>query len=164
MQISAFSALWFLPFVVPLCYMTALMDLREMRIPNKVVIALAAVFVLVGLIALPFDEYLWRLAQLGIVLVVGVAINAAGLVGAGDAKFAAAAAPFIAFGDVRLLLAVFAANMLAAFLTHRIAKYTPLRKIAPDWQSWEQGKQFPMGLALGATLTIYLLLGAFFGT
>ena len=91
------------------------------------------------------------------------ALIASGAVGAGDAKFAAAAAPFIALGDLRILLALFAANLLAAFTTHRIVKYTPLRRVAPNWQSWNMGWKFPMGLSLGGTLGLYLILATQYG-
>lgn len=163
MQITANSAMWFLPFVLPICLWVAWSDLRVMKIPNLAVLALAAVFVVIGLIALPLDQYPWRLLQLGIVLLVGIVMNAAGLIGAGDAKFAAAAAPFIALGDLRLLCVILAANLLAGFTAHRIAKYTALRRLAPDWESWSRGKKFPMGLCLGGTLGIYLVLGALYG-
>ena len=164
MTISASAALWFLPFVLPICFYVAFTDLRDMRITNQAVILLAAVFIVVGLIALPLPVYGMRLLQMAAILVIGVVLNASGAVGAGDAKFAAAAAPFIAPGDLRLLLAIFAANLLAAFATHRLTKYTPLRRIAPDWKSWNMGWKFPMGLSLGGTLGIYLTLGAVFGT
>ena len=98
-----------------------------------------------------------------VILLIGMALNASGLVGAGDAKFSAAAAPFIAFGDLRLVLAIFAATLLAAWVTHRIAKHSPIRRAVPDWESWDQGWDFPMGLALGGALAIYLTLGAFLG-
>jgi prepilin peptidase CpaA len=107
--------------------------------------------------------YGMRLVQMIAVLLVGILLNAGGAIGAGDAKFAAAAAPFIAPGDLRLLVAIFAANLLAAFVTHRLAKYTPLRRIAPDWKSWDMGWKFPMGLSLGGTLAIYLALGVIYG-
>ncbi|MFC4667443.1 prepilin peptidase [Seohaeicola nanhaiensis] len=163
MAITASSAWWFLPFVLPVCLYVCFTDLREMRITNQAVILLAAIFVVVGLIALPLPEYGWRLVQMVAVLVAGFALNAGRAIGAGDAKFAAAAAPFIAGGDARYLLAIFAANLLAAFFTHRLAKYTPLRRIAPGWKSWSMGWKFPMGLSLGGTLAIYLILGAFRG-
>lgn len=134
-----------------------------MKITNKANLALAGVFVVIGLIALPFDVYLWRLLSLVIVLIVGIILNAVGVMGAGDSKFIAAAAPYIALGDLRLLLWLFMATLLASFVTHRTAKYTPLRKLAPSWTSWDQGKKFPMGLALGSTLTIYLVLGLLYG-
>ncbi len=163
MALTAAAALWFFPFALPICLYVAFTDMREMRITNQAVIVLGLVFLLVGLIALPFDVYLWRLAQLAIVLVAGIVLNAAGAMGAGDAKFIAAAAPYVALGDLRLLMGLFAAVLLAAFVTHRLAKYSGLRKIAPHWVSWDKGKKFPMGLALGACLATYLGLGIFFG-
>ena len=165
MALSAQAALWFLPFLVPLCLYVAYTDLAQMRITNPTVIAMVGVFVVLGVFLFPFDGYLWQLAQLGIVLVVCMVLNAAGTMGAGDAKFLAAAAPFVALGDVRLLMALFAATLLAAYAVHRIAKFTPLRQMAPDWDSWNQkGQKFPMGFALGPTLAIYLALGVVYGS
>jgi prepilin peptidase CpaA len=163
MDLTAVSALWFLPFVLPICLYVAFTDMAQMRITNQAVIALALVFVVLGPALLPLDLYLWRLLSLVIVLVVGIVLNAAGAMGAGDAKFCAAAAPFIAVGDLRLVLALFMATLLAAAATHRGVKYTPLRRLAPHWDSWQQTKKFPMGLALGATLSLYLVLGALYG-
>ncbi len=163
MAISATVALWFLPFVLPLCFYVAFTDMKQMRITNQAVVLLGVIFVVIGLIVLPFDVYLWRLMSLIIVLAVGILLNAAGAMGAGDAKFAAAAAPFIALGDLRLLMALFMATLLAAAATHRAAKYSPLRRLAPEWQSWQETKKFPMGLALGTTLALYLILGALYG-
>jgi len=163
MQIPASQALWFAPFVLPICFWVAWSDLRAMKIPNSAVLTLAAVFVVVGLLAVPLADYPWRLLHLLIVLILGIALNAGGLVGAGDAKFAAAAAPFIVLGDIQFLILIFSANLLAAFATHRLAKYTPLRRLAPNWESWTRGSDFPMGLSLGGTLGLYLVLGAFWG-
>ena len=163
MAISATAALWFLPFVLPICLYVAFTDMKQMRITNQAVLVLIAIFVVLGLFLLPFETYLWRLLSLVIVLVIGIVLNAAGVMGAGDAKFAAAAAPFIAMGDLRLLMMLFMATLLAAAATHRGVKYTPLRRLAPDWQSWQETKKFPMGLALGTVLAAYLMLGAYFG-
>ncbi|WP_298803113.1 prepilin peptidase [uncultured Lentibacter sp.] len=159
------SAAWlFLPFVLPICLWVAWNDLRAMKIPNTAVIALALVFALLGLFVLPLPDYLWRLAQLLLVLLAGVVLNALGAMGAGDAKFAAAAAPFIALGDLRVLMALYAANLLAAFVTHRLAKHSRLRSLAPDWKSWTVGSDFPMGLSLGGTLALYIAMGTYFGS
>jgi len=163
MSVTVTSALWFLPFVLPLCFYVAYTDMAQMRITNQAVVALTLVFLVIGLIALPFDVYLWRLLSLVVVLLAGIVMNAGGAVGAGDAKFAAAAAPFVAVSDFRLIMFLFMAAVLAAAATHRGIKYTPLRKWAPHWTSWEQGKKFPMGLALGPTLALYLILGALYG-
>lgn len=164
MAITAFEALWFLPFVLPICLYVAYTDLAFMKITNKAVLVLGAVFVLLGPFVLPsLDSYLWRLLQIVVVLLAGIVLNAAGAMGAGDAKFCAAAAPYVALDDWRMVFILFAALMLAAFFTHRIARNTALRNIAPHWQSWTEKRRFPMGLALGPTLAVYLCLGALNG-
>ncbi|QFT64160.1 prepilin peptidase [Roseivivax sp. THAF30] len=163
MDILSSAAWWFLPFALPICLYVCYTDLSRMKITNVAVLALALVFALVGLIALPFESYLWRYTHLLSVLAAGIALNAAGALGAGDAKFAAAAAPFIHIGDLQIVLAIFAVMMLAAFVAHRIARATALRRLAPHWESWSSGSRFPMGLALGPTLAVYLGLGALYG-
>tara|TARA_R110002049_G_scaffold23781_6_gene84626 strand:- start:10015 stop:10509 length:495 start_codon:yes stop_codon:yes gene_type:complete len=163
MAITATAALWFLPFVLPICLYVAFTDMAEMRITNQAVVALALVFIILGLFLLPFDTYLWRLLGMVIVLVAGIALNTVGAMGAGDAKFAAAAAPYVALGDLWVLLVLYMAVLLAAVAAHRGAKHSPLRRLAPDWKSWHVVKKFPMGLALGPTLAIYLIMGALYG-
>lgn len=164
MSLSAAAAAWFLPFVLPICLYICYTDMKGMRIPNHAVVALFAVFALVGPFVLSFDAYLWRYMHLVVVLVAGIALNAGGAMGAGDAKFTAAAAPLVHIGDLRFLMALFAANLLAAFVAHRMAKFSGLRRLAPDWHSWDSGARFPMGLALGGTLAIYLGLGLVYGS
>ena len=163
MSITVYAAVWFLPFVLPLCLYAAYTDLASMRITNPTVLALGAVFLIIGPIALPLETYLWHLLAMVVTLIIGIFLNAIGAMGAGDAKFIAAGVPFIALGDLRLMMALFMATLLAAAVTHRGVKYTPLRKLAPDWTSWDQTRKFPMGLALGPALAIYLILGALFG-
>lgn len=161
MQITAAEALWFLPFVAPICFYVAWTDMKMMKITNQSVGVLFMVFVVIGPLALPFDTYLWRYLHMVIVLLAGMVLNAGGLVGAGDAKFAAAAAPLIAIGDVMQLAIIFAATLLAAWVTHRIAKHSPLRRLVPNWESWSKSRDFPMGLALGPALVAYLLFAIF---
>ena len=157
----AASALWFLPFAAPICLWVAWSDMKTMLIPNKAVLALLVVFAVVGLIALPLDAYLWRYAHQVVVLVIGFIMSTIGMVGAGDAKFAAAMAPFIARPDVSEFAILFAVVLLATFILHRVIRKIPaLRNAAPGWESWER-KDFPMGLALGAALILYLAMTAF---
>lgn len=163
-HLHAQTALWFLPFVLPICAAAAFCDLRMMRIPNWINDSLAAVFVIVGLIAMPtWGDYGWHLLQLPIGIAIGYVCFAGGLMGGGDAKFIGSAAPFVALGDLSLLAIIFAANLLAGYITHRLAKYTPLRRLAPDWESWHVGYKFPMGFCLGGSLAAYLGLVAVFG-
>ncbi|RME14079.1 MAG: hypothetical protein D6801_09890 [Alphaproteobacteria bacterium] len=160
---SASAALWFLPFAVPIALWVAWSDMARMKIPNKAVLALVAVFALVGLVALPLDVWAWRWLHLVVVLAIGFVANMLGLVGAGDAKFAAAMAPFIALADALTFVYLFAAALLAGFIIHRIARRIPaLRRRTEGWESWER-HDFPMGLSLGASLVFYLLIEAFGG-
>ena len=160
LALTAAEALWFLPFVLPICIWVAWSDLREMRIPNVSVLALAGVFLAVGLIALPFEVYYMRLLQLAIVLLAGFLLTSLGLVGAGDSKFAAAMAPFIAPGDYLMFLTLFAAVLIGSWITHRGAKAVPaVRRATPGWVSWDRGKLYPMGVALAGALVVYLALG-----
>ena len=163
MLIEASAAALFAPFVLPICLWVCYTDMKGMRISNRAVLLLVAVFAVVGVFALPFEAYLWRYVHLLLVLIAGIALNAGGAMGAGDAKFAAAAAPILHIGDLRFVMALFAANLVAAFVTHRLAKHTALRRLAPDWESWSSGARFPMGMALGGTLALYLLAGIWFG-
>jgi prepilin peptidase CpaA len=162
-EIAVKTALWFAVFAGPIGIWVAWNDMAFMKIPNRAVVALFAVFVVVGLLALPFEDYLWRYVQFAGVLALGFALNAARAVGAGDAKFAAAMAPLVDPGDARVVLVLFAAVLIAAFVTHRAARAIPAMRAAfPAWESWSR-KDFPMGLALGGTLIFYLLLGIAFG-
>jgi prepilin peptidase CpaA len=159
MAVTMSQALWFLPFIVPVCLFVAWSDMKFMRIPNKTVLLLVGIYALVGLLALPFMDYAWRWVHLLVVLAIGFVASSAGLVGAGDAKFAAAMAPFIALGDAVLVLMLFSAILLGAYVTHRVARAIPaIRRAAPDWESWTRKRDFPMGLALGGTLIFYFVL------
>ena len=163
MTLTFAQALWFLPFALPISIWVAWSDLKFMKISNKAVYALLAVFLVVGLIALPLADYPWRLLHIVVVLVVGFVLNMLGMVGAGDAKFAAVMAPFVPLADARAVLILFAAVLLAAFVTHRVFRALPgFRARTGDWKSWG-AKDFPMGLALGGTLAFYLLIGVFNG-
>lgn len=160
---SATAALWFLPLAAPIAIWVAWSDMARMKIPNKAVLALVAVFAVVGLAALPLELWAWRWSHLAAVLAVGFVANAAGLMGAGDAKFAAAMAPFVMREDGVLFAYLLAAVVIAGFVTHRLARAVPaIRARAPHWESWSRN-DFPMGLCLGGALVFYLLLGAVAG-
>ncbi len=160
MEISATTALFWLPFVVPIGLWVAWNDMAFMKIPNKAVVALLAVFVVIGIVALPVADYLWRYLHFAAILALGFVLNLARAVGAGDAKFAAAMAPFVDPGDVGRFLFLLAGVLIAAFVTHRLARAAPrMRAAFPNWESWTR-RDFPMGLALGGALIIYVVLGA----
>lgn len=164
LAIPASAALWFLPFAIPIGLWVGWNDMARMKIPNKAVTALFLVYLVIGPIALPLELYGWQWLHLVVVLIVGFLLNMAGLMGAGDAKFAAAMAPFVALGDVATFCYIYVICTLAALAAHRILRRIPaVRGAAPDWESWER-KDFPMGLALGWILIVYLALGAVYGS
>lgn len=148
--------LWSLPLATLISLWVAWSDLARMKIPNKAVLALLALFAVVGVLTLPLEVYAWRYAHFAVVLAVGFLMTITGVVGAGDAKFAAAMAPFVAAIDGTAVAAIFTVTTILAFILHRLARVSPLRKLAPDWESWERTRDFPMGLPLAVTLIIYL--------
>jgi prepilin peptidase CpaA len=156
--LTSWAAAWFLLAAVPISGFVIFSDLSRMKIPNVAVGAMVAAYALLGLIALPFDQYLWHWTHLPVLLIVGIILNAAGAMGAGDAKFIAAAGPFIATADIKLMIPLFSACLLAGFFAHRLARMTPIRTAVPHWESWTAGKRFPMGFPLGMTLLFYLLI------
>jgi prepilin peptidase CpaA len=157
---SPLDAVVFLPFTLAIGIWVAWNDMKFMKIPNKAVMALLGVFVVLGLIVLPLPVYGWGLVLGAGVLTVGFLGATVGLFGAGDAKFAAAMAPFFVQGALGSILLLCSACMLGAFVAHRAAKHLPaMRRNSPDWASWAHA-DFPMGLALAGILNIYLILRA----
>ena len=156
-MLAAWQALVFLPFVLPICIWAAWSDLANMTIPNKSVAALFLVWVVVGVIVIPFQTWLWGFGLLGIVLVAGFVLNAAGVLGAGDAKFGAAMAPFFVGTDYRFTGMFLAACLIGALVAHRGLRMVPaFRAATPGWKSWTVPKDFPVGLSLAGMLIIYL--------
>ena len=156
-----FAPTVFFWLALPVAIWAAWSDLARMRIPNMSVVALLCIFALAGFAVLPFDQYLYRWLHFVVVLVLGFVLNSTGTLGAGDAKFAAAAAPLVPLSDVSFLIMLFCANLLGTWITHRIAKHTKLRTLAPNWKSWSTGWDYPMGFALSSTLIMYLAIAAF---
>lgn len=156
------AAIWYLPFVIPICLWVAYSDLSRMKIPNKAVVALTAVFLAIAIFVFPLAEVGLRILQLLVVLAITFLMTVIRIIGAGDAKFAAAMAPFVMFPeDMTMLLGLFAVATVVGFTTHRLARAIPaIRRATPNWESWVRKKDFPMGYPLSATLMIYLIMKA----
>lgn len=163
MDMPALAAGWLLVPVVPICFWVAWSDLSRMKIPNKAVFALILAFALIGPFVLPFGDWAWRWSHLAVMLVAGIGFNAAGIMGAGDAKFIAGAAPYVALGDLGPVMFLLAMTFFAGYLSHRLVMKSPLRTLAPDWASWSAGNRFPMGFPLAVALLLYLGLAVLRG-
>ena len=156
------QAIAFAPFVLGIAIWVAWSDMATMKIPNNAVLALGAVWLGVGLVLviaqlMPLMMWLWGMVLAVIFMVAGFVANAAGVMGAGDAKFGAVMAPFFIGADPRLICALLAACLLGAFVAHRAMRLlTPFRAATSHWASWTN-KKFPMGLTLAGMLVFYLL-------
>ncbi|GIT89916.1 membrane protein [Jannaschia pagri] len=141
-------------------------DLTDMKIKNQAVLAMLAIFVVSGFFLLPLEDYLWRYAHFAVVLVICFVLSATIGMGAGDAKYIAAVAPFVALDDVSaiaLLYAFWAVVLLVGmFIARRIGA---VRRAYPDW-IWlaeDRKSHVPFGLALAPTVTSYFAYGATLG-
>lgn len=153
------SALLLLP-ALPVAAWVAWSDVARMTIPNRAVLALLAGFALLAPAVLAPAEIGARTFQGSVVLAGGVALYAVGLLGAGDAKFGAAMALYVAPAEVPAFAMLLSAVVVASFALHRgLRALPPVRAATPGWESWGRG-DFPLGLALGPALALHLALAA----
>ena len=144
--------------VLPLAIWAAVSDLKRMKIPNNAVIAMAAVWPILGWFLVGLSGWLWGLALMAIVFVAGFLLYLTGTFGAGDAKFAAAIAGFFVGGDIGEILLIIFICMVGSLILHRILRSLPVvRNATPDWESWTRRRYFPFGMALSAIVIFYLL-------
>jgi prepilin peptidase CpaA len=155
--LSAAQAWIFLPLALPIALWACYTDITEFKIKNVTVLALLGGFVVLGPIALGFEEYAWRFTHFGVVLLVGFILSAVMGIGAGDAKFAAAMAPFIALSDAGTVLVVWTMVTLATVLLYAVPRFIPM--VAHVGIRRASKMPFPFGIALAPTLVIYLVLG-----
>ncbi|MEI4472538.1 prepilin peptidase [Frigidibacter sp. MR17.24] len=157
------AALVFLVLLAPVAFYVCWTDLRWMKIRNATGMLILAIFAVAGLLVLPPEVWAWRWLNYAVVLVIGFVLTIGAGMGAGDAKYAAALAPFVAPADAALLLPIFTAFLLGAFAAHRGLRALPAaRRATPDWVSWQRG-DFPMGLAISGAILTYLAFAAFPG-
>ena len=159
-----------IPFLIlflatlPLLFIASWSDLRHMTIPNRVNIALFIVFVVLGIFIFSLPDYGWRLLQALIMLAIGIFMTSAGLMGGGDSKLLAAGAPFVAFGHLSNFFMALAFMSLAAVAAHRLlGLFPPFKNAVTDWVSWNTKGNFPFGVPIAATLSLYLLVLVGFG-
>jgi prepilin peptidase CpaA len=150
---------------LPVCLWVAWTDLTKMKIKNEASLALLAIFIVAGLALIPLEFWIWRWLNAAVVFAIGYALWAlkAGW-GAGDVKFGAAMAPFVAqsIPDIQLALMLLAGTMLLTLALHRLFRSIPaVRRATPGWESWNRTLHVPVGVSLAATLSLYLAFKAF---
>jgi prepilin peptidase CpaA len=144
--------------VLPIAIWAAWSDLKRMKIPNTSVLAMAAVWPLLGWFLVPMSAWLWGFALMAIVFVAGFLLYLTGTFGAGDAKFAAAMAGLFVGGSIGEILLIIFLCMIGSLAIHRLLRSLPVvRNATPDWESWTKRRYFPFGLALSSIVVVYLL-------
>lgn len=158
-MITSTGALILLVPVLPIAIWAATSDMKRMKIPNNSVLAMAAVWPALGWLAVPtWYAWFWGFAIMAIVLVALYLLYTTGTFGAGDAKYAAAMSGMFVGAPIVFLLALIAFSMIGALLLHRVLRGIPaVRRMTPDWISWEQRRYFPFGLALSMIVVFYLV-------
>ena len=152
------DALILLVPVLPIAIWAAVSDLKRMKIPNKAVIAMAAVWPLIGWYLVPMDAWLWGFAIMAVVFVAGFLLYLTGTFGAGDAKYSAAMAGLFVGGNIGEILLITFVSMIGSLILHRILRSLSfVRNATPDWESWNRRRFFPFGLSLSCIVVFYLL-------
>jgi prepilin peptidase CpaA len=145
--------------VLPIAVWAAVSDMKRMKIPNKSVLAMAAVWPALGWLAVPtWAAWFWGFAIMAIVLVALYLLYTTGTFGAGDAKYAAAMSGIFVGTPIVFFLALVASSMIGALILHRMMRgMSAVRSRTPDWISWDQRRYFPFGLALSMIVVFYLV-------
>lgn len=158
-MITPTGALILLVPVLPIAIWAATSDMKRMKIPNKAVLAMAAVWPLLGWLAVPtWTAWFWGFAIMAIVLVALYLLYTTGTFGAGDAKYGAAMSGMFVGTSITWLLLLIASCMVGAVIVHRFMRGIPaVRRMTPDWESWVQRRYFPFGLALSGIVVFYLV-------
>ena len=144
--------------VLPIAIWAAVSDLKRMKIPNTAVLAMAAVWPLLGWYLVGMNAWLWGFAIMAVVFVAGFLLYLTGTFGAGDAKYAAAMSGLFVGGSIGEILLIIFVCMVGTLILHRLLRSLPfVRNATPDWESWTRRRYFPFGLALSAIVVFYLL-------
>ncbi|CAM5773756.1 A24 family peptidase [Bosea minatitlanensis] len=158
MSLPLVAVLGLFPFAMAYA---AASDLVSMTISNRLCLSLAAGFAgLAALLGLGAIDIGWHLAAGLLVLTVAFGLFAAGWIGGGDAKLAAATALWFGFDQLMPYLAT--AGVLGGILTLFILRLRsrPLPAVAEGW-SWarrlhaaNQGVPYGIALAFAALLVL----------
>lgn len=136
------------------------MDLFTMTIPNRISLALLAAFAVCSAAAgLTLEQFAMHIACGAVILVIGMGMFAARLLGGGDAKLMAASAVWVGADNLMLyflLISVLGGVLAVALLAYRKLPANTLG--LPGWAArlHVPGSSMPYGVAIAAAaLWIY---------
>jgi len=129
----------------------AAVDALYMRIPNAVHVALLAVFAVLVLPGLPWAGVAARLGVAALLFAAGFGLYAANVMGAGDVKYLAAAAPLLPPEPPAILGWLLLVTMagLPVLALHRLVRLIPASRRFP---SFREAGYFPYGPAISIGL------------
>lgn len=142
-------------YVFPLALLVAgAMDVLTMTIPNRICLAFAAAFLVAAPAAgMPLDLVMNHVLTGAVVLILGIAMFACGLMGGGDAKLIAAAALWI--GGAHMIefityTAIAGGGLAILLLAYRSLPLVLFRM--PEWvgRLHQTGFGMPYGVAIAA--------------
>ena len=136
----------------PVLILAAAGDLRHLRISNRLMLGLAAVFLLTAPL-LPLAETGQRLLAASIVFALCFALFCGRVLAGGDVKMMALAMLFVPFSE----LAAFGWSFSAAMLTVPLALTMLVRIEAAAWRNWAS-LQTPGRMPMGAAISLALML------
>ncbi|MBD3802347.1 hypothetical protein BMI90_14100 [Thioclava sp. L04-15] len=155
-------SLQLLPLVAlaPLLFMVAFSDLREMRIPNRLVLIALGLFVLCAPL-LGWSEIGARLTVAGVTLAIGYVLFTLRAFGGGDVKFLTVLMLFVPSAAVAQFLIVFSVSLI---IGSGIAIGLQRAPVAArlDWMTCRRRGKLPMGISLamaGLALPYVLAIG-----
>jgi prepilin peptidase CpaA len=158
MSLSLIVLLGVFPFAMAYA---AASDLFSMTISNRLCLFLTGAFALcAALLGLNLTEVGWHLAAGGLVLVIAFGLFAAGWIGGGDAKLAAATALWFGFDQLMPYLTI--AGVLGGALTVLVLmlRSRPLPALAETWpwlrrlHAANEGVPYGIALAFAALLIL----------
>lgn len=142
--------------IAPLLLAAIYFDLRYLRIPDLISVALIVVFAVYAIVATP-DDLLTRISVAAGVFALGFLAFAARLVGGGDVKLLPALLLFIPVQGLILFANVFSLSLLIGVAIIVALRRTGLAA-ASGWKSLSQPRAFPMGLSIGLAGLTYPIL------
>lgn len=145
--------------LLPILAAVAWCDLRMLRIPNLLPLAMVLVFC-AAVVAAPPSDLLARLVVAGLVFGFGFLGFALRMVGGGDVKALSALMLFVPAGSVVLFANLFALSLILGVVTVLSLRRLPLAA-AQGWKSLTGPVRFPMGISIAmAGIAHPLLLSA----
>lgn len=145
----------FLPLIAvsPLLLYAGLEDLRHLRIPNWLVLGMAAVFVLTAPVA-GWEETGLRLLAATAVLLICFVLFCCRVLAGGDVKMMATVMLFVPTSALISFSWSFSLSMIAA-----VAAVTALQRLSPErfpwpWASVQAPGKLPMGVAISLALLL----------